>query len=175
MSVSEGRLPGGLSPGAIVNPKRSLMIISQQSTLYREWSDKYYRLFQRADRCCIFVEAAPVRSLHRTHERLKRIVNVSGSANDRKRWLNTMLSKFVDIQGDVFEKIFYQVCSGVTFRNPLDLSDSCSPGLVDEALGDAIINMLHKSDKGSRTLPFKRKSETRQACQKTDLGVPSEV
>ena len=44
-----------------------------------------------------------------------------------------MSSKFVDIQGDVFEKIFYQVCSGITFRNPLDLSDSCSPGLVDEA------------------------------------------
>ena len=35
--------------------------------------------------CCIFVEAAPVRSLHRTHERLKHIVNVSGSANDRKK------------------------------------------------------------------------------------------
>ena len=125
MSVSEGRLPGGLSPGAIANPERSLMIISQQSILYREWSGKYYRLFQRADRCCIFIEAAPVWSLcclHRTHERLKRIVNVSGSANDRKRWLN-MSSKFADIQGDVLEKIFYQVGSGIAFRNPLDFFD----------------------------------------------------
>ena len=125
MSVSGGRLPGGLSPGAIVNPRRSLMIISQQSILYKEWSGKYYRLFQRANRCCIFVEAAPVWSLcclHRTHERLERIVYVSGSANDRKRWLN-MSSKFADIQGDVFEKIFYQVGSGIAFRNPLHLFD----------------------------------------------------
>jgi hypothetical protein len=60
MSVSGGRLLGGLSPGAIVNPRRSLTIISQQSIIYREKIGKYYRLFQRTDRCRIFVEAAPV-------------------------------------------------------------------------------------------------------------------
>ena len=32
-------------------------------------------------------------------------------------------SKFADIQGDVFEKIFYQVGSGIALRNPLDFFD----------------------------------------------------
>ena len=174
ISVSGGRLPGGLSPGAIVNPRRSLMIISQQSILYRGWSGKYYRLFQRADRCCIFVEAAPVWilcCLDRTHERLKRIVNVSRSASDRKRWLN-MSSKFADIQGDVFEKIFHQVGSGIAFRNPVDFFDKLW-WLIANTCGWGPWWSHHqyarKGEKSSCRLSFKRKSETRKAW-KIDLG-----
>ena len=42
---------------------------------------------------------------------------------ERSQKMIGMPSKFADIQGDVLEKIFYQVGSGIAFRNPLDFFD----------------------------------------------------